>query len=495
MSEVILQLKNITKRFPGVVALNNVSFDVRAGEIHALCGENGAGKSTLIKTCTGAVIPDEGEIVIDGQSFKQMTPQLADKYGIAVIYQELNSVGDLSASENVFLGNEIRRGVLVDKKEMARRSAEVFESLNIKINPYELVKNLTVGYRQMIEIAKAVSHNARVLIMDEPSAPLTNNETENMFALVEQLKKKGVAIVYISHRMPEIFRLSDRITVMRDGQYIQTLHTQETSNDELIKLMVGRELSATFPPRKTMVSEEVLLKAENLTGNGVKNISFELKKGEILGFAGLIGAGRTELAELIFGVKEIESGTLTWKGKEVKFHCPQEAIAAGIVLCPEDRKNQGLCLPMNIRDNISLSSARRLSRFCVLDWKKVDEISNSYKEKLQIKTPGLFQQAKNLSGGNQQKVVLAKGLATSPELVIFDEPTRGIDVGAKYEIYKLLNSLIEEGKTIIMISSEMEELIGMADRIIVLAEGHYGGEIRKEEFSQQLIMEYASKSY
>lgn len=495
MSEVILQLKNITKRFPGVVALNNVSFDVRAGEVHALCGENGAGKSTLIKTCTGAVIPDEGEIVIDGQSFKQMTPQLADKYGIAVIYQELNSVGDLSASENVFLGNEIRRGVLVDKKEMARRSAEVFESLNIKINPYELVKNLTVGYRQMIEIAKAVSHNARVLIMDEPSAPLTNNETENMFALVEQLKKKGVAIVYISHRMPEIFRLSDRITVMRDGQYIQTLHTQETSNEELIKLMVGRELSATFPPRKTMVSEEVLLKAENLTGNGVKNISFELKKGEILGFAGLIGAGRTELAELIFGVKEIESGTLTWKGKEVKFHCPQEAIAAGIVLCPEDRKNQGLCLPMNIRDNISLSSARRLSRFCVLDWKKVDEISNSYKEKLQIKTPGLFQQAKNLSGGNQQKVVLAKGLATSPELVIFDEPTRGIDVGAKYEIYKLLNSLIEEGKTIIMISSEMEELIGMADRIIVLAEGHYGGEIRKEEFSQQLIMEYASKSY
>ncbi len=495
MSEVILQLKNITKRFPGVVALNNVSFDVRAGEVHALCGENGAGKSTLIKTCTGAVIPDEGEIVIDGQSFKQMTPQLADKYGIAVIYQELNSVGDLSASENVFLGNEIRRGVLVDKKEMARRSAEVFESLNIKINPYELVKNLTVGYRQMIEIAKAVSHNARVLIMDEPSAPLTNNETENMFALVEQLKKKGVAIVYISHRMPEIFRLSDRITVMRDGQYIQTLHTQETSNEELIKLMVGRELSATFPPRKTMVSEEVLLKAENLAGNGVKNISFELKKGEILGFAGLIGAGRTELAELIFGVKEIESGTLTWKGKEVKFHCPQEAIAAGIVLCPEDRKNQGLCLPMNIRDNISLSSARRLSRFCVLDWKKVDEISNSYKEKLQIKTPGLFQQAKNLSGGNQQKVVLAKGLATSPELVIFDEPTRGIDVGAKYEIYKLLNSLIEEGKTIIMISSEMEELIGMADRIIVLAEGHYGGEIRKEEFSQQLIMEYASKSY
>ena len=317
MSEVILQLKNITKRFPGVVALNNVSFDVREGEIHALCGENGAGKSTLIKTCTGAVVPDEGEIIIDGQAFKQMSPQLADKYGIAVIYQELNSVGDLSVAENVFLGNEIRKGIMVDKKEMARRSAEIFESLNIKIDPYELVKNLTVGYRQMIEIAKAVSHKARVLIMDEPSAPLTNNETENMFALVEQLKKKGVAIVYISHRMPEIFRLSDRITVMRDGQYIKTLKTSQTTNEELIKLMVGRELTSSFPTRDTKISDEVLLKAENLTGNGVKNISFELKRGEILGFAGLIGAGRTELAELIFGAKKLRAGNCC--GKEKKF--------------------------------------------------------------------------------------------------------------------------------------------------------------------------------
>lgn len=495
MSEVLLQLKNITKRFPGVVALDNVSFDVRAGEIHALCGENGAGKSTLIKTCTGAVVPDEGEIIIDGQSFSQMTPQLADKYGIAVIYQELNSVGDLCAAENVFLGNEIRKGILVDKKEMARQAEEIFESLNIKIDPWELVKNLTVGYRQMIEIAKAVSHNARVLIMDEPSAPLTNNETENMFALVERLRKKGVAIVYISHRMPEIFRLSDRITVMRDGQYIKTLDTKDTCNDELIQLMVGRELASSFPQRENKVSDEILLKAENLTGNGVKNISFELKKGEILGFAGLIGAGRTELAELIFGAKKIESGKLIWRGREVSFGCPQEAIEAGIVLCPEDRKNQGLCLPMTIRDNISISSTKRLSKFSVLNWKKVNEISDAYKEKLQIKTPSILQLAKNLSGGNQQKVVLAKGLATSPELVIFDEPTRGIDVGAKYEIYKLLNQLIEDGKTVIMISSEMEELIGMADRIIVLAEGNCSGELQKHEFNQERIMELASKSY
>lgn len=274
MSDTILELKNITKKFPGVVALNGVSIDVRPGEIHALCGENGAGKSTLIKTCTGAVVPDEGEIVINGESYSSMTPQLADKTGIAVIYQELNSVGDLCAAENVFLGNEIRRGIVVDRKEMARRAAEVFESLNIKIDPYELVRNLSVGYRQMIEIAKAIVHDAKVLIMDEPSAPLTNNETETLFSLVEDLRKKGVGIVYISHRMPEIFRLSDRITVMRDGQKIKTLNTSDTNNDELIKLMVGRELTSTFPVRAQQVKNEILLDVQGVTGNGVKNVSF-----------------------------------------------------------------------------------------------------------------------------------------------------------------------------------------------------------------------------
>lgn len=492
MSDTILELKNITKKFPGVVALNGVSIDVRPGEIHALCGENGAGKSTLIKTCTGAVVPDEGEIVINGESYSSMTPQLADKTGIAVIYQELNSVGDLCAAENVFLGNEIRRGIVVDRKEMARRAAEVFESLNIKIDPYELVRNLSVGYRQMIEIAKAIVHDAKVLIMDEPSAPLTNNETETLFSLVEDLRKKGVGIVYISHRMPEIFRLSDRITVMRDGQKIKTLNTSDTNNDELIKLMVGRELTSTFPVRAQQVKNEILLDVQGVTGNGVKNVSFQLKKGEILGFAGLVGAGRTELMELLCGVKKIESGKIIWKGEEVRFDCPKKAIRAGIVLCPEDRKQQGVCLPLSIWDNTIMASLEDVSNGIVVNNKKAEEVCTHYKEKLKIKTPSLEQAVKNLSGGNQQKVVLAKGLATAPELVIFDEPTRGIDVGAKAEIYKLLNDLIEEGKTIIMISSEMEELMGMADRIIVLAEGRCHGELMKGEFSQERIMQYAS---
>lgn len=495
MSEAILQLKHITKRFPGVLALDDISVDVYPGEILALCGENGAGKSTLIKTCTGAVIPDEGEIIVNGKTYHQMTPQLADENGIAVIYQELNSVGDLSASENVFLGNEIKKGFLVDKKAMAKEAAKIFKQLDIKIDPYEQVKNLTVGYCQMIEIAKAIAHHAKVLVMDEPSAPLTNNEIEKMFALVERLKSQGVAIIYISHRMPEIFRLSDRITVMRDGKHIRTLNTKDTTEKELIHLMVGRELTSSYPVRKDTVGEEVVLKAENITGNGVHDISFEVKKGEILGFAGLIGAGRTELAELIFGVKKIQSGNLYWKGKKVSFSCPKQAIEAGIVLCPEDRKQQGLCLPMTVSDNISLSQLRKLATMNVIHKAEEKEMALRYKEELNIKTPDIRQIVKNLSGGNQQKVVLAKGLATSPDLVIFDEPTRGIDVGAKFEIYKLLNTLVESGKTVIMISSEMEELMGMADRILVLAEGHLSGELMRQEFDQDRIMRCASKSF
>ena len=494
MSEAILELKKITKHFPGVLALDKVSLNVRAGEIHALVGENGAGKSTLIKTCTGAVIPDEGEILVNGKSFSSMTPQLADENGIAVIYQELNSVGDLSASENVFLGNEIRKGFLVDKKAMAMEAVKIFDQLEIKIDPYAMVKDLTVGYRQMIEIAKAVSRNARILIMDEPSAPLTTNEAEKMFALMERLKARGAGIVYISHRMPEIFRLSDRITVMRDGKYITTADTGHISEDEVIHMMVGRELKSSFPERAHVVKDEIILEADGLGGNGVEDISFQLKKGEILGFAGLIGSGRTELAQLIFGVKKVTAGKLYWKEREVSFGSPAEAIAAGIVLCPEDRKQQGVCLPMKISDNITLSHLKAISPFSVINKKREKDLSQQYREELKIKTPSLSQLVKNLSGGNQQKVVLAKGLATSPELVIFDEPTRGIDVGAKYEIYKLINTLVENGKTVIMISSEMEELMGMADRIIVLSEGKISGTLLRDSFNQDTIMHYASKS-
>lgn len=493
MANNILCLSHITKRYPGVTALEDVSLEVREGEIHALVGENGAGKSTLIKTCTGAVIPDEGQIIANGETYSTMSPKLAEKHGIAVIYQELNSVGDLTAAENVFLGNEIRRGILTDRKAMNREAEKIFKQLRVEIDPNILVKDLSVGYRQIVEIAKAISHNARILIMDEPSAPLTNNEVENMLSVVENLRKEGVTIIYISHRLNEIFRISDRVSVMRDGHMITTLETAKTNAEELISLMIGRELTNTFPPHLDKPLGEVLLEAEHLTGNGDTDISFQLHRGEILGFAGLIGSGRTELAEMLFGVKPIDSGTLRWKGKQTCFAGPAQAISAGIYLVPEDRKRQGAILTMEIQHNVTLSMLDRISRGLVINNQKDRSTAQHFKEKLRIKTPSLSQQVKNLSGGNQQKVVLAKGLATEPELIIFDEPTRGIDVGAKYEIYCLMNELKEEGKTIIMISSEMEEIMGMSDRILVLAEGHLSGELNRDAFSQETIMRYASR--
>lgn len=488
----ILQLQNITKTYPGVVALNNVSMTVEKGEIHALIGENGAGKSTLIKTCTGAVIPDSGKIVVQNKEFSQMNPKLASENGIAVIYQEFNLVGELSVAENIFLGKAIRNGILVDKKAMHKRAAEIFKQLGIKINPDELVKNLTVGYQQLVEIAKAISENAEILIMDEPSAPLTSQEVEYMFGIVEKLKTSGVTIIYISHRLEEIFRLSDRITVMRDGEKISTLITKDSNIDELVTLMVGRQLTETYPKRKFCIKDEVLLETKNLTGNGVRNISFKIKRGEILGFAGLIGSGRTETAELLFGAKPKTSGEIYLSGKEISAKTPRDALNMGIALVPEDRKKQGALLEMDIQSNLSMAVLSKISTLSVVNKRKEKEIANNYKDSLKIKTPSLMQKIKNLSGGNQQKVIVGKCLAAEPELIILDEPTRGIDVGAKYEIYKLINELAENGKTILLISSEMEELIGMSDRIIVLSEGRITGELNKDEFSQERIMSFAS---
>lgn len=495
MSEFILQLKNITKRYPGVLALNKVNIDVKAGEILALAGENGAGKSTLIKSCTGAVIPDEGEITINGRSYDKMSPALADENGIVVIYQELNSVNDLSVTENVFLGNEIRKGSLIDMKAMHRRTKEIFDEMQVDLDPKETVGNLSVGYKQMVEIAKALSHNAKVLIMDEPSAALTNSEIEKMFHVIDNLKKRGVTIIYITHRMNEIFKLSDRVSIMRDGEMITTLNTKETNVEEIIRYMVGREMNTTYPERDSTVQNETILELKNVTGNGVRDISFSVRRGELLGVAGLIGAGRTETAQLIFGAAKRTGGEIYWKGEAVHFRLPEQAIKAGIYLVPEDRKEQGCFLQLDIMDNISVSSIKALSKGLVVDEKKVEEISDKYQKDLAIKTPSLKQQVKNLSGGNQQKVVVAKSLATDPDLIIFDEPTRGIDVGAKHEIYMICNQLLEQGKTIIMISSEMEELLGMCDRLVVMAEGHVSGIIEKEEFSQENIMRYASRQF
>ena len=496
--DYVLELEHIRKEYPGVVALKDVTLQLRRGEILGLIGENGAGKSTLIKCCSGAVIPTSGKIKINGKEFSRMTPQLAAENGIAIIYQEFNNVGELSAAENMFLGRPIRKGIVIDRKAMEEEAAKAFEQLNIKINPRELVKNLSVGFQQMVEIAKAIQQNAQVLIMDEPSAPLTTNEVESMFKVVELLKSKGVSIIYISHRLEEIFRLSDRIEVIRDGEYVDTLITDKDPStipnqvNDLIKLMVGREMTQKYPPRKPCIRDEVILELQHVYGNGDQDISFKVHAGEVLGLGGLVGAGRTEIAQVIFGARPKESGKIIFMGKEINPKSPREAINEGIALLPEDRKRHGALLTNSIKNNISMPIYERISKASVINSKIEHSTAEKYREDIQIKCPSIHQLVKNLSGGNQQKVILGKWLAAQSKLIIFDEPTRGIDVGAKFEIYKLINDLVEDGCAILMISSEMEELIGMSDRIIVLAENKMMGELQKDEFNSDTIMSYAS---
>lgn len=492
MEETILELKDITKLYPGVKALDRVNLSFRKGEIHALVGENGAGKSTLIKTITGAIQPTEGEVIINGSTFQGLTPALSRENGIAAVYQEFALVPVLDVTENIFMGEYIRKGLLFDKKTMRSKAKELLDSLNIGINPDEKVADLTTGYQQIVEIAKAISKNAQILIMDEPSAPLTNNEVEAMFRIVRRVKQQGMTVIYISHRLEEIFQLADRVSVLRDGTYICTKDIRDTDKDDLIKLMVGRTLKESYPSRN-FVQNETVLEVKNLTGNGVKNISFQLKKGEILGFGGLVGAGRTELAELLFGSAKIKSGEIYLHGNKMMPRSPKDSIRAGISLVPEDRKNKGLVLDMTVRDNLCMASMKDLSQKGMLSRKKAERFSQKYVDALKIKTPGIMQKVKNLSGGNQQKVVLGKWMGKQPEILIFDEPTRGIDVGAKQEIYKLMTWLVEEGKSIIMISSEMEELLGMSDRIIVFSKGRQVGMLTKEEFSQEKVLKYSAE--
>jgi len=491
--EYVLELEHIRKEYPGVVALKDVTLQLRPGEVLGLIGENGAGKSTLIKCCSGAVIPTSGKIKVNGKEFDRMTPQLAAENGIAIIYQEFNNVGELSAAENLFLGRPIRNGIMIDRRAMEEEAAKAFDQLQIKINPRELVKNLSVGYQQMIEIAKAIQQNAKVLIMDEPSAPLTNNEVENMFKVVELLREQGVSIIYISHRLEEIFRLSDRIEVIRDGEYVTTLITPQATVDELIKLMVGREMTQKYPTRKPCIDyNNVLLELKDVCGNGDENMNLKIHAGEVLGLGGLVGAGRTELAEVIFGSKPKESGQIILKGKEINPKSPREAIDLGIALVPEDRKRHGALLTNSIKNNINMPIYERISKASVINSSVEKANAEKYRKDIQIKCPSINMLVKNLSGGNQQKVILGKWLAADSQLIIFDEPTRGIDVGAKYEIYKLINDLVESGRSVLMISSEMEELIGMSDRIIVLAEGKMTGELQKDEFNADTIMAFAS---
>ncbi len=491
--EYVLELEHIRKEYPGVVALSDVTLRLRRGEILGLIGENGAGKSTLIKCCSGAVIPTSGKIRVNGKEFDRMTPQLASENGIAIIYQEFNNVTELSAAENLFLGRPIRRGIVIDRKAMEAEAEKAFNQLQIKINPRALMKNLTVGYQQMVEIAKAIQQNAQVLIMDEPSAPLTNNEVENMFEVVRLLREKGVSIIYISHRLDEIMRLTDRIEVIRDGEYIDTLMTSEASVDQMIRLMVGREMTQKYPLRKPCVDESrVVLELRNVCGNGDRDISLKIHAGEVLGLGGLVGAGRTELAEVIFGAARKDSGQIFLNGKEINPKSPREAIDLGIALVPEDRKRHGALLISSIKDNINMPTYRRISKLSVIRSAIERRVAEKYREEIQIKCPSIQQKMKYLSGGNQQKVILGKWLAANSQLIIFDEPTRGIDVGAKYEIHKLINALVEEGRSVLMISSEMEELIGMSDRIIVLAERQMTGELARDKFDADVIMAFAS---
>lgn len=486
----VLSLKNITKLYPGVIALNNVSLDFYAGEVHAIVGENGAGKSTFIKTITGAIRPEKGTISICGSEPCQgVTPAFARQSGIECIYQEFNLIDALSAAENICYG--MRLGKLVNKKAMNKIAEDLFNEFGIDIDPNTLVGKLTSAQKQIVEISKAVTKNPRILILDEPTASLTVSEIKILFNIISQLKAKGTTIIYISHRLEEIFKISDRVSVFRDGRYITTLITSKTSRPELIKYMVGRELSETYPQRKTQPGE-VALEVRNLTGNGVKNISFKARRSEILGIAGLVGAGRSEIMKVIFGAERRQLGEILVNGKVAYIKSPKDAMEYGIGLIPEDRKLEGCFLMESIGWNIVYNILKKISRFLVIDRKKEEDIAGFYFNRLRIKAPSLNQRVLNLSGGNQQKVVVAKALAANTDIIIFDEPTRGIDVGAKHEIYMLMNELCAEGKCIIMVTSDMEELLGMSDRIVVFAERELSGELKKEEFSQEAILELAS---
>lgn len=490
----ILELKHISKQYTGVKALDDVSISFRRGEVHALMGENGAGKSTLIKTLSGAIQPNDGEIVFEGTTYTHMEPHQAMELGIHVIYQEFNMMPELSVAENIFMGQQLGGGVLFNKSITEERAQKILDGMHVKINAKETVKNLSVANMQLVEIAKALTRDVKVLVMDEPTAPLTDAEVETLFEIVQMLKSKGVTIIYISHRIAEVFQISDRVSVLRDGRFIETVMTNDVDRDELIRLMVGREVSDTYPKRD-FAPGEVVLELRDVCGNGVENVSFAVRSGEIFGLSGLVGAGRTETMRMIFGADPIDRGEVLLNGQPVHPKHPAEAVKLGIGLIPEDRKQQGLLLDLPIFTNISMATMRDISHFTVVNSRAEKENVNRLVEAVTIKTPSIAQLVRNLSGGNQQKVVLAKWLAANCKVLIFDEPTRGIDVGARHEIYKLMNELCRQGIAIVMISSDMEEILGMSDRIMVLCEGHQAGILEREAFSQETILSLASGQY
>ncbi|MCX6168138.1 MAG: sugar ABC transporter ATP-binding protein [Ignavibacteriales bacterium] len=487
----ILELCNIRKSFPGVVALDNVDFKLHEGEVHVLLGENGAGKSTLVKIISGASQKESGEIFLYGSKIDIKSPKHARELGIGIIYQELNLIPSLTAAENIFLGRESTDMIgVIDQKSHISSSQKILNELGIDLDCNIPIKNFGIAQKQMIEVAKALSLKTKILIMDEPTSALSKTEIKQLFDAIRKLKEKGVSIIYISHRLEELFEIGDWITVLRDGKWIDTKRIDETSNAELISLMVNRELKELFPKHNSKIGNEIL-RVENLSIKGsLKKINFSLHCGEILGISGLVGSGRTELARALFGVDKIDSGEIYIKGKLVNIKSPSDAIDNGIGFLTEDRKSQGLVLILTVKENISLANLDSFSKLGVINFKKEKEEAEQYQKSLRIKTPGLNQKAINLSGGNQQKVILAKWLSSKSDILIFDEPTRGIDVGSKVDIYHLMNRLAEQGVAIIMISSELPEILGMSDRILVMHQNEIAGEIL-ENATQEKIMQYA----
>ena len=495
MGDIILTMKDIDKSFPGVHALDHVNFEVRKGEVHALMGENGAGKSTLMKVLTGIYTKDSGSIIFEGKEVEFHNTREAQDAGIVIVHQELNMLGHLTVAQNIFIGREFKKGIRIDDKKMNEEAAKLFERLHIDIDPTETMSNLTVGKQQMCEIAKAISHEAKVIIFDEPSAALTESEIEELFKIIRDLRKQQLGIVYISHRMDEIKVITDRVTVMRDGGYVGTLITNECTKDDIINMMVGRVIYEDPKTESTVPKDApVVLKVEHLNaGRMVQDVSFELRKGEILGFSGLMGAGRTETARAIFGADPKTGGNIYINGEKVEINTTQDAVKCGIGYLSEDRKRFGIVVQKSVAENSTMASMENFIKGLFINKAKENKVAQEYVESLATKTPGVDQLVVNLSGGNQQKVVIAKWLIRNCDILIFDEPTRGIDVGAKNEIYKLMNRLAEEGKSIIMISSEMTEILRMSDRIVVMCEGRKTGEIDISEASQEIIMNMATR--
>ena len=496
MSETFLQMSHITKRFPGVLALSNVDFTLRKGEVHALLGENGAGKSTLMKILSGVYQPDEGDIIFEGQPVSFANPLSAQNVGITIIHQEFNLFPELTVEDNIFIGREFCKNNRwrLDEKQQRQAAIDILQKLNLNISPDTLVADLTVAQQQMVEIAKAISVNAKILIMDEPTAALTETEIDSLFRVTRLLKEQGTGIVYISHRLEELALIADRATVMRDGQFIATVDYDSVKISDLIAMMVGRDLGNIYPRREPQPQRKPVLEVSGLTRKGVlNNIDFTLHQGEILGFAGLMGAGRTELARAIFGADPIDSGTIKLNGKETIIKDIPDAIHQGISYLTEDRKKEGLALGLSVERNIMLGNYPEYSnRYGNVDSKRCQQTSEEQVKALRIKTPHLEQAALNLSGGNQQKIIIARWVCKDTDILIFDEPTRGIDVGAKLEIYELMNRLVAKGKSIIMISSELPEVLGMCDRILVMRNGRITGELASDDATQEKIMQYAT---